>query len=85
MWLGKVLITACRTVENKVAVRCLRTDFNTNLAWLVYNLEKLTQLRPVNAIIKKKKTWLSMHENIKKLKFSPFVQVSIIITDRSNS
>lgn len=60
--------------------------FNTKIAWLVYNLEKLTQVRPVNAIIKKKKTWLSMHENIKKLKFCfPFVQVLIIIIDRSNS
>lgn len=43
--------------------------FNTKTAWLVYNLKKLTQVGPVNAIIKKEKTWLSMHEKIKKLKF----------------
>lgn len=29
--------------------------FNTKIAWLAYNLEKLTQLGPVGAIIKKEK------------------------------
>lgn len=26
--------------------------FNTKIAWFVYNLKRLTQVRPINAIIK---------------------------------
>lgn len=59
--------------------------FNSKVAWLAYNLGKLTQLGLMQLQKRRKLDCFSIHENIKEIKFSPFVQVLTIIIESSGS